>query len=84
MISRIVSQCGNSRIFSHSDYVKSIFGESRSSNTVGFFWNFRGSEFVNLVDFNLQKVQKFTENLNSEPLNVLKWVLVNDANPSTL
>ena len=47
------------------------FGESRSSETavlaiLGALY------FANLIDFSLQKVQKFIKSQNSEPPNVLK------------
>ena len=34
---------------------------------------FEALNIVDLVNFSLQKVQKFLEKQNSEPLNVLKW-----------
>ena len=49
------SQCGNFKIFPSRFYVKPI--EFRSPNKA-FFSNF-GLKFVDLVDFSLQKVQKF-------------------------
>ena len=52
-----------------------IFGVSRSSKSAIFtiFWSLN---FVILVNFNLQKLQKFIKNPNSEPLNVLKWLIL--------
>ena len=37
--------------------------------------------FVHLVNFSLQKVQKFKDNQNSVPLNVVKWVILFFENP---
>ena len=56
------------------------FGESRSSKTA-VFAILGALNFVNLVHFSLQKVQKFMINQNSEPLNVVKWLILNFTNP---
>ena len=47
------------------------FGVSRSYKTAVFVI-FGVLNFVDLVNFSLQKVQKFKKNYNSEPLNVLE------------
>ena len=48
------------------------FGESGSSN-IAAFAIFGALNFVALVNFSLQKLQKFMKNHNSKTLNVLKW-----------
>ena len=47
-----------------------IFGEFRSSE-IAIFAILGALNFVHLVIFSLQKVQKFIKIQNSEPLNVL-------------
>ena len=47
------------------------FGESRTSKTLNF---------VDLIDFGLQKVQNSINSQNSESLNVLKWHFFNFQN----
>ena len=56
------------------------FGESRSFKTAVFAL-YGTLDFVYLVNFSLQKVQKFLTNQNSEPLNVLKWQILHFKNP---
>ena len=56
------------------------FGESRSSKTA-VLTILEALKMINLVNFSLQKMQKFMENHNSEPLNVLKWQILHFKNP---
>ena len=51
------------------------FEESRSCKS-GNFAILGALNFVNLVNFSLQKVQKFIKSQNSEPLNVLEWQIL--------
>ena len=52
-----------------------IFGESRSSKTASFAI-LGALKFVDLVNFSLQKVQKFIKIKYSEPFNLLKWQIL--------
>ena len=54
-------------------------GESSSSKTA-VFAIFGALNFVSLVNFSLQKVQKFMKSQNSESLIVLKWQLLSFQN----
>ena len=51
-------------------------GVLRSSETAIFFAILGALNFVDLVDFSHQKVQKIKANQNSEPLNVLEWQIL--------
>ena len=56
--------------FSITQILREInFWDSRSAKTA-IFSILGAVNFVNLVNFSLQKVQKFIKNQNSEPLNV--------------
>ena len=46
-----------------------------------FFVILGALNFVDLVDFSLQKVQKIKANQISEPLNVFKWHILHFSNP---
>ena len=50
-----------------------------TSSKIAVFAIIGALDFVHLVNFNLEKVQKFTENQNSKPLNMSKmadfWTL---------
>ena len=68
--------------FSVTQILREInFEESRSFKSAVFA--ILGSiKIVNLLNFNLLKVQKFIQkNQNSESLNVLKWQILNIENP---
>ena len=56
------------------------FGEIQNSKTPVYAY-FEALDFVNLVNFNLQKEQKFLQNHNSGPLNVLEWQILHFENP---
>ena len=63
----------HSQDFSVTQILREInFGESRSSKIANFAI-FGALNFVDLVNFSLQKVQKFTKIKKSESLKVLKW-----------
>ena len=64
-----IAQCGNSGIFCHSDFTSIL--ENLEVLKVAFLSILGALNFVNLGDFSLQKVKKFVQNQNSEPLNVL-------------
>ena len=49
------------------------FGECNRNSKTAIFAIFWGLNFVNLVNFSLQKLQKDIKSQNSEPQNVLKW-----------
>ena len=67
------SQCGNFMIFSVTQILRETnLGESKSSKTA-IFAIIVALIMINLVNFSLQKVQKFIRYRNSEPLNVFKW-----------
>ena len=62
--------------FSFTHILRKInFGESRSYKTVDFAI-LGVLNFVRLGNSSPQKVQKFTKNQNSEPLNVLTWQIL--------
>ena len=56
------------------------FEDSRSAKSA-VFAILGAVNFVHLVNFSLQKVQKFIKNQNSEPLNVVKWLILHFKNP---
>ena len=57
-----------------------IFRKSRSAKPA-VFAILRAVNFVHLMKFSLQKLQKFMKNQNSEPLNVVKWLILPFKNP---
>ena len=68
--------------FSVTQILREInFGDSRSAKCA-ISTHSEGLNFVNLVDFSLQKVQKFIKNQVSEPLNVSKWLILHFKNPN--
>ena len=54
--------------------------DSRSAKS-SVFAILEAVNFLYLLHFSLQKVQKFIKNQNSEPLNVLKWQILHLENP---
>ena len=73
-----VTRCGFFRFFCHSDdqILREInFGDSRSSR-FNVFAILGVRNLVNLVNFSLQKVQKFIKNQLSQPLIVLKMLIL--------
>ena len=50
-------------------------GEFRSSE-IAYITILGALNFENVVNFSLHKVQKFLQNQNSEPLNLLKWQIL--------
>ena len=56
------------------------FEGSRTSKSA-FFAILRAVNFVQMVNFSLQKSAKIHKNQNSEPLNVVKWLISHFKNP---
>ena len=72
--------CAKSTVWKFQDFcitqfIREInFEHSRSAKTA-IFALLRAVNFVQLVSFSFQKVQKFIKNQNLESLNVLKWLV---------
>ena len=60
-------------------YVKSTL-EKLEVLKMSFFAILGALDFVNLVNFSVQKVQKVIKLQNSEPLNVLRWQILHFRN----
>ena len=56
------------------------FGKTKSPKNA-IFVIFGALNFVTLVNFSLSKSARINKNKNSEPLNVLKWQILQFLNP---
>jgi len=71
--------------FCITDILNKINFEDSKSAKSAVFANSGAVNFVHLVvNFSLQKVQKFIQNQNSEPLNVVKWLILHLKKPPKL
>ena len=76
------THCGNFKILvSLRFYVKSILRILCRIAKTAIFAILRAVNFVQMVNFSLKKSTKIHKNQNSEPLNVVKWLILNFKTP---
>jgi len=71
----------NSTVWKFQDFciteiLREINFEDSKSAKSAVFAILGAVNFVHLVNFSFQKMQKFIKNQNSEPLNVVKWLIL--------